>query len=328
MQHRVGFQILLHSYNLFKGPIASAIKKALQPQLCSLATTEIDTVANQALAKLPLNISLGDNVDFDLGLLAPPVDTAAYLTTQHKGEFFYMKHPTDAPFVPPSIDVPASLPRMMYVWVTTFLADSAGYVYGQAGVLDFTITNKMIPAAIPIQLNTSSFAAVAPGLAKAHPNAAMVLEFNALPTPVNTSASTKGLNITLQFAADFLVVLPNGTKAPAFELNTTTIAAGDVTCAQNVSTNVWSVRFNLTEVSLGLTLRKSEYGPVDAASLQELVDFVVQGILLPQLNSAGAKGIPIPMVDGVQFVNPEIVFGEDWVRVDTDIRYNTTAAVA
>ena len=81
--------------------------------------------ANQALAKLPLNISLDDHVDFDLGLLAPPTDTASYLTTQHKGEFFFMKDPASAPFATPPITMPASLPRMMYVWVTTFLADSA-----------------------------------------------------------------------------------------------------------------------------------------------------------------------------------------------------------
>jgi len=315
-------------YNLFKGPIADAIKKALQPQLCSLATAEINTVANQALAKLPLNISLGDGVDFDLGLLAAPKDTASYLTTQHKGEFFYMKNSTNAPFATPAISVPATLPRMMYIWITTFLADSAGYAYQLAGVLDFTITNSMIPSTIPIQLNTSCFATVAPGLAKAHPNAGMVLQFNALPAPVNTTTNSSGLNVSLQFGAQFLVILPNGTKTPAFQLHTTTVAAGIVDCAQNVSTKGWSVRFALREVSLELKLQASQYGPVDAASLQELVDFVVQGIVLPQLNKAGAKGIPIPIVDGVQFVKPEIVFGPDWVRVDTDVSYTPTAAAA
>ena len=42
-------------------------------------------------------------------------DTASYLTTQHKGEFFYMKNSTNAPFATPAISVPATLPRMMYV---------------------------------------------------------------------------------------------------------------------------------------------------------------------------------------------------------------------
>ena len=72
-------------------------------------------------------------------------------------------------------------------------------------------------------------------------------------------------------------------------------------------------------------LHSSQYGPVDAASLQMLVDFVVQGVLLPQLNHAGSKGIPIPMIDGVQFIRPEIVFGPNWVRVDTDINYTAAA---
>ena len=58
------------------------------------------------------------------------------------------------------------------------------------------VTNGMIPASIPIQLNTSYFATVAPGLAKAHPNAGMVLQFDALPAPVNTSANPSGLNVS------------------------------------------------------------------------------------------------------------------------------------
>jgi hypothetical protein len=212
------------------------------------------------------------------------------------------------------------------VWVTSYLANSAGYAYSQAGVLDFTVTPSMIPPTIPIQLNTSSFAAVAPGLAKAHPNAAMLLQFNAQPTPVSTRASTAGMNVTLTFAAEFKVRLANGSDTPAFTLNTTTLAKGDVRCAQNISTKVWSVRFNLTEVALELVLHSTEFGPVDASSLQMLVDYVVQGIVLPQLNHAGSKGIPIPVVDGVQFVNPEIVFGPDWVRVDTDVKYIPSAA--
>ena len=64
----------------------------------------------------------------------------------------------------------------------------------------------------------------------------------------------------LQFNAQFLVLAKNGTKIPAFALHTETVAAGDLTCAQNTSTKVWAVRFNLTEVSLNVTLKESAYG--------------------------------------------------------------------
>lgn len=48
---------------------------------------------------------------------------------------------------------------------------------------------------------------------------------------------------------------------------------------------------------------------------------VVQSIV-QQLNQAGANGFPIPTLDGIALMNPEIVFEDGAIRIDTDIAYD------
>lgn len=38
------------------------------------------------------------------------------------------------PYVGPTVPVPAALPKMFYVWVTTLIADTAAWAYQEAGV--------------------------------------------------------------------------------------------------------------------------------------------------------------------------------------------------
>jgi len=40
------------------------------------------------------------------------------------------------------------------------------------------------------------------------------------------------------------------------------------------------------------------------------------------MNKAGAKGVPIPIIDGVQLIEPQIVLGDGVVRVDADVKYS------
>ncbi len=56
----------------------------------------------------------------NFALLVPPATTTDYILTSHKGEFFNVQDPVEAPFaVDPLPLPPTSLPRMMYLWVTS-----------------------------------------------------------------------------------------------------------------------------------------------------------------------------------------------------------------
>ena len=42
-------------------------------------------------------------------------------------------------------------------------------------------------------------------------------------------------------------------------------------------------------------------------------------------NATGQAGIPIPVLEGVHFINPQVVYEEGAVRVETDIQYQPSS---
>ena len=137
--------------------------------------------------------------------------------------------------------------------------------------------------------------------------------------PAQVSLSPVALNATLNFSATFAVILRNGTLTNVFSLASIVSAGGEVAC--NSSVGQAAITFQLKELGLRLGLQWSRVGAIDVSSLQELVNLAVQAGLLPQINKAGASGIPIPVVDGVKFEDPSLTFGDGYVKIATDISY-------
>ena len=79
-----------------------------------------------------------------------------------QGEFYNIAHPVEAPFTPPSLPPITGNTSMLYMWLTDYMADTAGFVYQTAGLLHYTITPSMVPPSLPFHLNTSSFRAILP----------------------------------------------------------------------------------------------------------------------------------------------------------------------
>ena len=61
-----------------------------------------------------------------------------------QGEFFSIAHPVEAPFSAPPLPAIASYDKMMYLWLTDYIANTAGVVYQQAGILQVTVTPDMV----------------------------------------------------------------------------------------------------------------------------------------------------------------------------------------
>ena len=80
----------------------------------------------------------------------------------HQGEFYSIAHPVEAPFTPPPLPPIANTTKMIYFWLTDYIAESAGFVYTMAGALQYNITPDMIPSSFPFKLNTASFKALIP----------------------------------------------------------------------------------------------------------------------------------------------------------------------
>lgn len=68
---------------------------------------------------------------------------ACYDLLPKQGEFYSIAKPVEAPCVAPAIP-PASTvdpeSKMMYVWVSTYVPNTAAFVYQEAGILAYNLT--------------------------------------------------------------------------------------------------------------------------------------------------------------------------------------------
>ena len=61
-----------------------------------------------------------------------------------KGEFQSTTAPKEAPFSPAPLPPDSESAKMVYIWVTDYLLNTAGLVYQDAGILNETVTPSMV----------------------------------------------------------------------------------------------------------------------------------------------------------------------------------------
>ena len=313
-------------YNLFDSTISGAIKDSLNGQVCKQAVDAINTQGNKAINSLPVQVNIDKTALVDYSIVKDPVFNAQYMETEHKGEFLSRTKPHEATISPVSLPPVGSPVRMLYIWLTTYIANTAGIVYDEAGELQTQITPDEVPSSIPIKLNTNSFKALIPGLYNKYPGMNMTLLLHASTPPVLT-VDPKGANVTVFGYVDVCVYdSKNGNKiTPAFNLSVIVYTNASLSVEEKGNTPYVIGKANF--IGAKFSLKYSSIGKFDAQLLQDAVNFLCEGFVIKELNKYGAAGLQIPLVDGVQLINPEIKFGDDYIMIDTDVNYKPSVRV-
>ncbi|XP_064385923.1 bactericidal permeability-increasing protein-like [Halichondria panicea] len=306
-------------YNLFASSIAGGLKGSIQQQVCAAATEAINKQGNAALESLPIVVKVDKTSEINFALLTTPTFSTTYVETDHKGEFFLIAKPVECPYTPAPLPPVTESGNMMYVWLTEYLADSAGFVYQQAGILNYNVTADMVPKSLPLQLNTSSFRLIVPALYNKYPNMAMMLGLVTV-RPPNLTINSTSADFVLPGNVDVYVV--NSTtkqNIPVFTLGINVLADVKVKVAPVGGKEIVSA--NLTFLKASINLVKSDIGQFSVFVLQTAANLLCTAFVIPTVNQYANAGIPIPIVDGISFVNPSISFGQGYVLVSTDINY-------
>lgn len=163
------------------------------------------------------------------------------------------------------------------------------------------LTESEVPSWSPIQLNTSDWIFVVPGLYKTFPNCLMEVNLVALQDPI-CNFSTNGALITVYGIVNVTVIDQTGTQQNAFALNGTVSLLGVGILSQ---TNIIA---NLSYVSVDFDVYETNVGPINATALDGLLNTIFAEGIVPLANSYLAKGLPLPVVPGLTLVNPSVSF--------------------
>ncbi|KAF6284130.1 bactericidal permeability increasing protein [Rhinolophus ferrumequinum] len=300
---------------LFYKKIENSLRDTMNRKICKAVTDSVSSKLEPYFQTLPVTAKIDNVAGIDYSLLAPPTVTAETLDGQLKGEFFSLAHRSPPPFAPPALAVPSDHDRMIYLVISDYFFNTAGLVYQQAGVLNLTVKDDMIPKESKFRLTTESFGILIPQVAKMFPNMTVQLLIWVSSLP-HLTVSPAGLALTPALEAQAFAVLPNSSLAPLFLLGLTTNLSVEVGIKSDRLVGELSVD------KLFLKLKHSDIGNFSVESLQSIMNYVVPSAVLPKVNERLQKGFPLPLPTHIQLLNLLLQSHQDFLLFGADVHYS------
>ncbi|KAL0978663.1 hypothetical protein UPYG_G00173640 [Umbra pygmaea] len=300
-------------YNLFTSYIDKALRSALQKQICPLVADTIKTL-NLHLKTLNVLAKVDKYAEIEYSMVTLPSISKSSIDLSLKGEFYNIGKHQEPPFSPIAFSLPPQVKNMLYVGVSAFTANSAGFVYNNAGVLSLNITDDMIPSSSPLRLNTRTFGVFIPEIAKRFPGLMMKLLVKTVKAP---SLSFQPNNVTVQASGTVTasVIHPNGTLSPLFILNL------EASVSARLYVTELKLAGQITMDNFEMTLGTSYVGPFQVQPLDNIFLMVLKDVVIPMVNVCLQKGFPLPAIGNMNLINTELQILKDYMLIGTDVNF-------
>jgi len=318
-----GLSIKLHGgaswlYDVIIDIFHKKIVKALDEGICKVLTTDVQAQLDKFLAEAPVQHVLGDHIAIDYSLADPNgivITPDSLLIGSCQGEFFPEGgQPGQAPGKP--VDMPTTVTDTQFqVFITDFSVESLGYTAVTAGLAQMLITKDMAPGMAKDFFATDFYGQYAPGILDKYGQGTDVALFLAIHQTPDVIFTTKD-GVDVKAGVELTIRAKN--QAGSFEDAFTVMLTCDVDGDAKVNGTI--ISGELTEVTATAALVSSHVGNVDIDGINDLVQFALS-MGLDAVNEILAKGTPLPTLPGLEFVNPSIIYRDDYIVVATNIHF-------
>ncbi|PIK58086.1 putative bactericidal permeability-increasing protein [Apostichopus japonicus] len=288
----------------------------MNDEVCKIVIQEVNTDLAEEVANIQIVASISDDAEIDYSLVTSPIFNVS-LTTLHKGEVYQKGNHTEAPYEIPTIPSDPDQSKMVFMWMTDYVANSAGYVLQNTGFFQYNVTQDNIPPSSKISLNTSQFAVefLIPQLSKLYPDMMMQINLNTTQPPsVSITPDQVGAAVTGDIAA--YVIQPNKTLAYLFTLESTMKVSAKLGFKRT------SLTWNSSFISVDLKLLRTSIEDFKVDKLKATLQLACNSTLYKINVEYGAAGIPVPSFDKYSLQNPQITQGKGFIKIGTDMVYN------
>ncbi|XP_034023385.1 bactericidal permeability-increasing protein-like isoform X2 [Thalassophryne amazonica] len=302
-------------YNLFTKFIDKALRSSLQGKICPLVADAVSDL-NPHLKTLNVLARVDQYAEIDYSMVSSPTVSKSSVNLDIKGEFYNIGKHQEPPFSPAVFSLPPENNNMLYIGLSVFTANSAGFVYNKAGVLSLYITDDMIPKSSPFRLSTASFGIFIPQVAKLFPGLLMKLMVKATANPLLTFEPN---NATVQASGTVtaFAIQTNGTLSPLFILNLESSVSAKLFVSS--SRLAGSVTLN----NMNMTLGTSYVGDFKVTRLDAVFNMVLKTVVIPKVNAQLASGYPLPTIGQMKLVNTSLQVLKDYMLIATDAQFTS-----
>ncbi|XP_048878334.1 bactericidal permeability-increasing protein-like isoform X3 [Brienomyrus brachyistius] len=300
-------------YNLFTSFIEKQLRKSLEQQICPLVHDGISDL-NPHLKTLNVLATVDKYAEIEYSMVTPPSISNFLIELSLKGEFYNIGQHQDPPFSAPPFSLPPQNSSMLYIGLSSFTANSAGFVYNRAGALSLYITDDMVPSSSPIRLNTKTFGAFVPEISKRFPDMMMKL---LVKTSTQPNVTFEPNNMTLQAMGTLTAyaILPNTTLEPLFILNM------DASVSGNFYISGLKLAGSLQLNGFDMALGTSYVGEFQVKPLYNIFMLVMKLAVIPKVNEYLQQGFPLPAIGRMNLINSKLQVQKDYMLIGTDVHF-------
>jgi len=318
-----GLKIKLHGgtawlIDAIIGLFHKRIVASLEDGICQALTGTVQAQLTEFLESVPVRHDLGNYFAIDYSLAYPngiAITPDGILFGSLAGEFFRKGgQPGQAPGQP--VQMPVSVTNTQFqIFVSDYSVESLGFTAVKSGLAQYLITKDMAPVMAQDFFMTDFYGQYAPGLLDKYGSGTEVALFLAVEqTPDVVFTAKDGIDVKVGVE----LTIRGKNKAGTFEDAFTVLLSCDVDGVARVNNTV--ISGELTTVTATASLVQSHVGNVDIDGINDLVQFALS-MGIDAVNEILANGTPLPTLPGLQFVNPSIIYKDDFIVVATNIRY-------
>lgn len=302
--------------NFLHSEIESTFRKMLESKICEMVQKSVTSDLQPYLQTLPVTTEIDSFAGIDYSLMEAPQATAQMLDVMLKAEFFNHDHRSPVAFLAPVMSLPEEHNRMVYFAISDYVFNTASLVYHEAGYLNFSITDDMVPPTSTIRLTTKSFRAFIPRLARQYPNMNLELQGAVVSAPF-LNFSPGNLSLAPQMEIEAFVLLPSSIKEPVFRLRVAT----NVSAMLTFNTNTSKITGFLKPEEVRLELKESKFGVFNVELLEALLNYYILNTLYPEVNDKLTKGFPLPLLKNIQLYDPVLQIHKDFLFLGANVQY-------
>lgn len=300
---------------LFHKPLVSLLDKSI----CNIVTTKVQDRLSKYMAAIPVEHAVGSHFAVDYSLADPNgivVSPENYVVGSVQGEFFPKGgQPGKAPWK--TVKMPDSVVNKEFqIFITDFAIESLGYTAVTTGLAEYLVTKDKVPAFAKDFFVTDFYSQYAPGIIDKFGAGDEVAVFLALHQTPDVIFSKAG-GIDVKAGVEMTLRAKNtttGAFADAASILVSCVADGDAKVADGMITG------ELTNLQASATLVQTQIGPVDIDGINDFIQFCIS-MGLDYINNILATGAPLPTIPGLQFLDPSIIYADDYIVVATNVNF-------
>lgn len=300
--------------NLFHNQIESKLQKVLESKICEMIQKSVTSDLQPYLQTLPVTADIDTVLGIDYSLVAAPQAKAQTLDVMFKGEIFNRNHRSPVTTPTPTMNLPEDSKQMVYFAISDQAFNIATQVYHQAGYLNFTITDDMLPPDSSIRLNTKAFRPFTPLITRKYPDMNLELLGTVVSAPL-LNVSPGNLSLAPQMEIEGFVILPSSARESVFRLGVVTNVFVSLTFDNSKVTGM------LHPEKAQVRLIESKVGMFNVNLFQAFLNYYLLNSLYPDVNDELAKGFPLPLPRRIKLHDLDFQIHKNFLYLGANVQY-------